>query len=136
MDTLNISQIEQSAAVRLEVAKKAKELASLVDRAFPGYAVYIERRGNDSAKPVIHGASADLSNLPALDQVETVLREARAPMEKRDLFNTIHQRGGTISMNTLSIYLSRYPRFVSHGRGLWGVDPNNHSNGTRDSSDV
>src|SRR5437762_8849999 len=104
-DTLNINEIEQSAANRLQVAKKAKELAALVEQVFPGYGVYIERRKDASAAQ--HGR-ADISSLPVLDQVETVLREANGPMQKRDLFNEIHRRGGNISENTLSIYLSRY----------------------------
>jgi hypothetical protein len=110
--------------------KKAKELASLVETAFPGYAVYIERRRKNGSNPVIQNPRANISSLPALEQVETVLREAKAPMQKQDLFNEIHRRGGNINKNTLSIYLSRYPRFVSHGQGVWWIDPANYSNGT------
>jgi hypothetical protein len=127
-EILDINEIERSAATRIEIAKKAKELAALVERVFPGYGVYIERRGDNGAEPRIR-YRRDLSALPAVDQVETVLRDAKAPMQKRDLLNEIHRRGGNVSENTLSIYLSRYDRFISHGKGKWWIEPNNYSNG-------
>jgi hypothetical protein len=129
-ETLDINEIEQSATARIEIAKKAKELAALVGRVFPGYGVYIERRGDNDAAPRIGYRRDDLSSLPAVEQVETVLRDAKAPMQKQDLLNEIRRRGGNVSENTLSIYLSRYDRFVSHGKGTWWVDRNNYSNGS------
>ena len=125
-EILDINEIEQSGATRMQIAKKVKELAALVEQVFPGYGVYIERRG-DNGMTRNH---RNLSALPVVDQVETVLRDAKAPMKKQDLFNEIQRRGGSVSENTLSIYLSRYDRFVSHGKGKWWINPNNYSNGT------
>ena len=126
-DTLDINEIEQSAAARIEIAKKVKELATLVDRVFPGFGVYIERRTDNGAEMIRY--RRNLSALPAVDQIETVLRDAKAPTQKQDLLNEIHRRGGNVTENTLSIYLSRYDRFVSHGKGMWWINPNNYSNG-------
>jgi hypothetical protein len=128
-DTLDINEIEQSGATRLEVAKKTKELTALVERVFPGYAVYIQRRDKNGDGEVLR-YRRDLSALSVLEQVETVLRESGAPMQKRDLFKEIYRRGGNVSQNTLSIYLSRYDRFVSHGNGRWWINPANYSNET------
>ena len=127
-EALDINEIERSAATRMEIAKKVKELGELVERVFPGYGVYIERRRENSAG--ITRYQRDLASLPVVDQVETVLRDAKAPMKKQDLRNEIHRRGGNVSENTLSIYLSRYDRFVSHGKGKWWIDQNNYSNRT------
>jgi hypothetical protein len=125
-ETLDINEIEQSAATRMQIARKVKELAALVEQVFPGYGVYIgRRRGTEMIR-----YRRNLSALPVLDQVETVLRDSKAPMKKQELFNEIQRRGGSVSENTLSIYLSRYDRFVSHGKGKWWINPNNYSNGT------
>ncbi len=125
-DILDINTIERGAARQMEVARKTKELATLVDHVFPGYAVFIERRKKskttgDSTK------GGGLAGLALLDQVETVLSEAKRPMQKRNLLKEIHRRGGTVSENTLSIYLSRYPQFVSRGHGKWSIDRKNGS---------
>src|SRR5215470_16601360 len=97
-DTLDINEIEKSATTRIEIAKKTKELAALVESVFPGYGVYIERRAEGVTR-----YKRVLSALPALEQVETVLRDSKAPMQKQDLLNEIHRRGGNVSENTLSI---------------------------------
>ena len=125
-ETLDINEIEQSAATRMQIARKVKELAALVEQVFPGYGVYIERRRDTE----MIRYRRNLSALPVVDQVETVLRDSKAPMKKQDLFNEIQRRGGSVSENTLSIYLSRYDRFISHGKGMWWIDPHNYSNGT------
>jgi hypothetical protein len=130
-DTLDVNEIEQSAATQLEVAKKAKELTALVERVFPGYAVYIQQRDKNGEEQVVR-FRRDLSALPKLEQVEFVLREAGGPMQKQDLFNEIHRRGGTISQNTLSIYLSRYPGFISDGHGMWSLYAANGTEVSRD----
>src|SRR5207248_8521627 len=94
-ETLDINEIEQSAAIRLQIAKKTKELEALVERVFPGYGIYIERRGKNGAGMTRY--RRNLSALPVVDQVETVLRDAKAPMQKQDLLNEIHRRGGNVS---------------------------------------
>lgn len=123
-DTLDVNEIEQSAATRMEVAKKTKELGVLVEKVFPGFTVAIVRQTNTASKQQPEARKRALWGLPALEQVETVLREAKAPLQKRDLFDTIHARGGNVSLNTLSIYLSRYPQFVRQGEGRWSMARN------------
>jgi hypothetical protein len=117
MDTLDISEIERSAAVRLEIARKAKELALLIELNFPGFGVYIEKRNGQTAEPVPTRAS--LKGMAGAKQVATVLREAAGPMSKRDILREIESRGGTVGLDTLTSYLSRYDQFVPEGNGIW-----------------
>src|SRR5438045_3755537 len=113
-DTLDIKEMEESGTIRLEVARKTAELTAQVERAFPGFTVAIVRQTKSDTNPQPERRKRPLSWLPALQQVETVLREATAPVHKQDLLEAIHSRGGDVSVNTLSIYLSRYPQFVRH----------------------
>lgn len=125
-DILDINAIERGAARQIELAKKIRDLGTLVNEVFPGYAVYIERRKKDKR---IGGNTGDFASLALLNQVETVLRDVKRPMQKRNLLKAIHRRGGNVSESTLSIYLSRYPQFVNRGRGKWSI---NRSNGSED----
>lgn len=118
METLNLDQLERSAETQLEIAKRAKELEALVSRAFPGYRVYIESR-NGASKDAVTKQFSNLSHLPGVGQIETILRDARVPLTKGALLGAIQDRGGTMNMDTLTSYLSRYPQFANSGRGLW-----------------
>jgi hypothetical protein len=128
-DTLDINSIERGAAKQIEIAKRVRELTTLVNEVFPGYSVNIERlKGGKRTGSVNTG---DFASLPLLEQVETVLRDVKRPMQKRNLLKAIHRRGGNVSENTLSIYLSRYDQFVNRGRGKWSVNRSNGSEATK-----
>ena len=131
-EILEINTIERAAARQIEIAKKVRELTTLIEQVFPGYGVYIERRQHrQKNKAIAVTKGGDLANLPLLEQVETVLREATRPLQKQNLLKKIYRRGGNVSENTLSIYLSRYPQFISRGHGKWSIKRG--KNGSEDS---
>jgi hypothetical protein len=131
-DILDIRTIERGAARQMEVAKKVRELNALIANVFPGYELSIARGSTSGQKEkVTIPTQGDFGDLPLLAQVETVLRSSKRPMQKKNLLKEIHSRGGDVSANTLSIYLSRYPQFVRRGHGKWSI---NRKNGNEDDS--
>jgi hypothetical protein len=136
--TLDIRQIEEIASAQLEVAKRIKELEALLQKSFPGFKVYIEKREGrqeDTRKDkggVTASLGAKISHLSSLEQMEHVLRQIRTPMSKQDLCVAIRERGGHVGIDTITSYLSRFrnTRFKSYGHGVWGLAEGTVSNGT------
>ena len=103
--------------------------------------------------PTVNDNRIDMENAPLNKPLDQKLRRVITPgvaivkvcQNLPDLFGSLtfanaegrnfiprlnYPGGGNVSENTLSIYLSRYDRFVSHGKGKWWINPNNYSNGT------
>jgi hypothetical protein len=127
IESLDVAKLERSAAANLEIAKKTKELQTLVGREFPGFQVFISRMEVSLNANGVHRNGGGFAHLSGVDQVETILRETRVPVKKKVLLAAIHDRGGHMNMATLTSYLSRYPKFKKHGHGIWGFDFDVHN---------
>jgi hypothetical protein len=121
IESLDVAKMERSAAANLEIAKRTKELQALVSREFPGFHVFISRLEVSLDRNGVHRNGNGFAHLSGVEQVEQILRETRVAIKKQALLAAIQDRGGHMNMATLTSYLSRYPKFVKQGHGIWGI---------------
>lgn len=62
----------------------------------------------------------DLSDLTQVEAVYEILKE-HGPMRKEVLYVNLQQTGVKISTPSLSVVLSKDSRFISDGKGVWGL---------------
>lgn len=123
---MRIEEIEQKGKTQLEIARRMRELIQLVEATFPGNSVYIgpsESAVSSNARNGSETSSRHTSRLavPMKDQIASVLRDNGGKMQKTAIFQEIQKKGGTMSFETLSAYLTRHGCFQKLGGGMWRI---------------
>jgi hypothetical protein len=116
---LNLEQIQQDAAGRLELVKKTKELQAFASEIYPGCRIMIVLPDADENDAPKSGRQV-FANLSGIEQIVTVFMMCGPQMELQQVFAEITRRGGQMSMETLMTHLSRNKEFFTNvARGIW-----------------